>query len=88
MKSIYIFLSIWLMCQIVIVWWMFRAKPGKLLTRKYSTKVIFRSQLPFGCGWKKQVDKIDIETFEKYQRRIRWWYLSLIIPFFLFLTFA
>jgi hypothetical protein len=88
MRVIYILIVIWIIAQIPICKWMFRAKPDKNITQKYPKKVIFQSQLPFGSSWKKKIDKSDILVMERYQQRIKWWYLSLIIPFALFLTFA
>jgi len=58
-------------------------KPKKELMDKYSKKVIFLSQLPFGSRWRKGINKEDIELMKRYQGRIKIWYLTLIIPFVL-----
>lgn len=73
--------------QIFISRWMFKAKPGKEIIAKYSRWIIFRSQVPFGWGWKKRVDVGDLGAMEQYQRRITIWYLTVIIPFIMFFVF-
>jgi hypothetical protein len=66
---------------------MFSLRPGKDVTNKYQRKVVFLSQLPFGNRWKRYIKKEDIKLFENYQYRIRIWYLSVIVPFFLFFVY-
>jgi len=80
---LYFFVPVWLVAETLIVIWMFKAKPDKNLKGKYPRKVIILSQLPFGKSWKKNVDKDDVKYLQIYQRRIRVWYLSLMIPFFI-----
>ena len=63
---------------------MFKNKPDKKITSKYSNKLILFSQLPFGKSWKGQVSKNDLLVMEAYQNHIRNWYLSTIIPFIMF----
>lgn len=82
-----IILSIWVIMEIFIARWMFKAKPGKDMAAKYPRKVIFLSQLPFGKRWKKSVDARDLKVMEKYQWRITIWYLMVIIPFFSFFAY-
>jgi hypothetical protein len=41
------------------------------------------SQFPFGKIWKKHVDHEDLGIMEKYQFRIKMWFLSIIIPLFI-----
>jgi len=84
MKIIFIILSVWVIAEIVIVRWMFKAKPDKNLHIKYSRKIILLSQLPFGIKWKKDVNSDDLNKMVKYQYRIKIWYLTVIIPFILF----
>ncbi len=81
--SLYSFIFIWGILEILISKWMFNAKPHNNLTKKYPKKVIFMSQLPFGNKWKNNVEKEDIVIFQNYQYRIRIWFLSLMIPFWL-----
>ena len=81
-KIAYFFIAIWIIIEIFIIRWMFQIKPEKEITNKYHRKIVFLSQLPFGKGWKKHVDKADIAVLERYQFRIKIWYLSIMIPFF------
>lgn len=64
-KSIlYITTTIWGAVEVLIVIWMFKAKPNKIITDKYSRKVVFLSRLPLGNSWKKDV---EIETSSQWQ---------------------
>ncbi len=83
-EIIVIVLPIWVVAEVVIVCWMFKAKPDKHLHIKYSRKIILLSQLPFGIKWKKNVHSDDLNKMVTYQHRIIIWYLSVIIPFILF----
>jgi len=80
---LYFFIPMWLLAEIFISTWMFKAKPKKDATDQYEKKVIFLSQLPFGKGWRNNVRREDVRLFERYQFRIKIWYLSLMVPFFL-----
>jgi hypothetical protein len=44
---------IWIAVGIFIGRWMLRLKPKMDISKKYSRKVIFLAQLPFGSSWKK-----------------------------------
>ena len=80
---LYFFVPAWIVAETLIVIWMFKAKPDKNIRDKYPRKVIILSQLPFGKSWRKNIDKDDVRLLQTYQHRIRVWYLSLMIPFFL-----
>jgi len=80
---LYFFLPIWIVAEIFIGKWLFKAKPEKKIMDKYPKKIIFLSQIPFGKTWMKNVDKEDIRLLQTYQHRIRVWWLSIIIPLFL-----
>ena len=80
---LYFFVPAWIVTETLIVIWMFKATPDKNIKDKYPRKVIILSQLPFGKSWAKNIDKEDVRLLQTYQRRIRVWYLSLMIPFFL-----
>ena len=80
---LYFFVPIWIVAEILISIWMFKAKPGKNIAKKYPKKIIFLSQLLFGKRWRQPIDKEHVRLFETYQYRIRVWYLSLMIPFVL-----
>lgn len=80
LKIIYTLIAIWLIIEIFIGRWMFKAKPDKSLLVKYPRKIIFLSQLPFGRRWKKFVAPDDLKAMEKYQYRITISYLTIIIP--------
>ena len=82
---LYFFVPVWTAAEIMISIWMLKAKPDRKITSKYQRKIIFLSQLPFGKRWRQHIGKEDITSLEIYQYRIRIWYLSLIIPFFLIL---
>ena len=86
-RILYAFIAIWGIVQIFVARWMFKAKPEDNITRKYPRGVRFYSQMPFGKSWTRRVDKSDVQVLEKYQRRIRIWYLSVIVPFFGILLF-
>jgi len=77
------FIPVWAVAEILIGIWMFKAKPDENIRDKYSRKVVFLSQLPFGKSWMKYVDKEDVKLLQTFQHRIKVWYLSLMIPFFL-----
>lgn len=81
------FILVWIILEIFTVIWMLRLKPKKNIINKYQKKIIFLAQLPFGSSWKKNILKDDIRLFENYQYRIRIWYLSVMIPFFLFFVY-
>jgi len=83
-ESFEISLICWLVAQALIVPWMFKARPDKKLLDKYSKKLILQSSLPFGKKWKTGIAQEDIAVFEKYQKRIKIWYLFAMIPFFCF----
>jgi len=80
-RILYAFLSIWGVVEIFVARWMFKAKPEENIARKYPKGMRFYSQIPFGKYWTRRVAKSDVQVLEKYQRRIRIWYLSVIIPF-------
>lgn len=80
---LYFFIPAWIVAETLIMIWMFKAKPDKNIKGKYPKKVVMLSQLPFGRSWVKNIDKDDVRLLQAYQRRIRVWYLSLMIPFFL-----
>jgi hypothetical protein len=80
---LYILIPIWMMAEVFIIKWMFKAKPGKNITCNYPKKIIFLSQLPFGTRWMKWIDKVDHTSFQTYQRRIRIGFLSVMIPLFI-----
>jgi len=80
---LYFFIPVWAVAEILITIWMFKAKPDENIKDKYPRKVAFLSQLPFGKSWMKYVDKEDVKLLQTRQRRIKVWYLSLMIPFFL-----
>jgi hypothetical protein len=72
-------LHVWLIAEVLIGIWMFKAKPDKKITEKYPKKVINRSQRPFGKSWTKYIDNNDLNILQKYQHRIMIFYLSTII---------
>jgi hypothetical protein len=80
---LYFFVPVWIAAETLIMIWMFKAKPDKNIKGKYPRKVVMLSQLPFGKSWANNIDKDDVKVLQTYQRRIRVWYLSLMIPFFL-----
>ena len=80
---LYFFIPVWTVAEILITIWMFKAKPDENMKDRYPGKVAFLSQLPFGKSWMKYVDKEDLKLLQTRQRRIKVWYLSLMIPFFL-----
>ena len=80
---LYFFVPVWIVAEILIGIWMFKGKPDENIKDKYSRKVVFLSQLPFGKRWIKYVDNEDVKLLQTYQHRIKVWYLSLMIPFFL-----
>jgi hypothetical protein len=84
---IYVFINIWAVSFVFISWWMLKAKPCKNVVNKYPRKIVFLSQMPFGKRWIKFVDSEDLHLMEKYQYRIKLWYLALIIPFHLFFAY-
>ena len=63
---------------------MFKSKPNKDLLKKYPKDLTKGYSLPFGNKWRTKIAKEDIAVFEKYQKRIRAWYFSVIIPYALF----
>ncbi len=81
------FILVWIILEIFIVIWMLRLKPKKNIINKYQKRTIFLAQLPFGSSWEKNILKEDILLFENYQYRIRIWYLSVMISFFLFFVY-
>ncbi len=83
---LYVGIPIWGIALIFISRWMYMAKPESGRTAKYSKRVIISSQRPFGTSWKMNVSADDLEVFEKFQRRIRIWYLFLILPFFIYMS--
>ena len=84
---LYGFLAIWAIAEIFIIRWVSKAKPEENMTRKYPKGVRFYSQLPFAKYWTRRIAKSDVRVLEKYQYRIRIWYLSTVIPFFALLLF-
>jgi hypothetical protein len=80
---LYFVLPVWVVVEIFIGRWLFKAKPDKKITDKYPKKVIFLSQIPFGKTWMKNVAKEDVKLLQSYQQRIRVWWLSVILPLFL-----
>lgn len=77
----YTLLFAWGVVQIVLGIWAFRVQPKKEITIKYPKRVLILSSLPFGCSWKKHVEKEDLPLLETYRQRIRIWYLSFFVPF-------
>lgn len=81
------FIVVWIIIEACLVHWLIRGKPNKTIMSKYSKQVLFMIQLPFGKKWKNKIDRSDVEIFEIYQQRIKIWYLSLVIPMFLFFVY-
>jgi|APFre7841882724_1041349.scaffolds.fasta_scaffold189232_2 hypothetical protein len=69
----------WVIIELLIGRWMFKAKPDKRMIEKYPKKVIIASSLPFGTSWKKKVEKNHIAILEAYQFRVRICFLSIIL---------
>jgi hypothetical protein len=81
----------WVIVEVFLIIWMFKARPQKKITDKYPKKVVSLSQKPFGSKWIEEMSEEDIDVFRRYQYRIRVWFLSVTIPFcliflYLFLT--
>jgi hypothetical protein len=84
---LFIFLPAWLILEVIILKWVSNAEPKKNITSRYSKKVIFLSRLPFGSSWKKSIYNEDIKTLERFNYRIKIWYLSIIGVFLLFVVY-
>jgi hypothetical protein len=78
---------VWVLVEIPLCVWLFRAKPERVALLRYSRRTRYLSQLPFGDKWKQAVTTEDLPVLAEYQRRVRIWYLSLIIPFVVFFAY-
>jgi hypothetical protein len=80
LMTYFILLFLWGVSEIFVGKWMFKAKPGNHIRNKYLKRTVLLSQLPFGGSWKRSVEKVDIPVLERYQKRIRIWWLTTFIP--------
>ncbi len=87
LTTYYILLLLWGVSELFIGKWMFKAKPANHVTNKYQRRTVLLSQLPFGGSWKKSVEKVDYPVFEKYQQRIRIWWLTTFLPLLIIYAF-
>lgn len=78
---------VWVLVEVPLCVWLFRAKPKRAILLRYSRRTRYLSQLPFGDTWKQAVTTEDLPALAEYQRRVRIWYLSLIIPFVVLFAF-
>jgi hypothetical protein len=84
---LYFYLLIWLIAELLIGKWIFKAQPKKDIIAKYPKKVIILSSLPFGTSWEKRVEKEDIKVFRTYQHRANIGVLSIVVSFFIFVLY-
>jgi len=83
----YFFILIWVIVQLLLGRWMFKARPNKCVIEKYPKMVMILLLLPFGNYWKKQVEKQDIRILQSYQFRVRLWLLSILISLLIFYAY-
>ena len=78
---------VWVLAEMPLCVWLFRAKPKRAALFRYSRRTRYLSQLPLGDRWKKMVSPEDIPILAEYQRRVRIWYISILLPFLLIFAY-
>lgn len=78
---------VWIIAELFIGRWMFKAKPDKSIVEKYSKMVIIAASLPFGSSWKKKVEKNHISVLEAYQFRVRICFFSIVVSLLVFYAY-
>ncbi len=73
-------LAIWLVGEIPLGVWVYRAMPSKPMIAKYSSNILLKCLLPFSPKWQRNVAPADLPMFREYQRRAKIWYLSFVFP--------
>jgi hypothetical protein len=77
------FFVIWAVIELFLIKWVNKIRPEKKIIDKYDYKIQFLSHLPFGKKWTNKVNPSDLDLLISFQKRIRIWWLSLVIPLLL-----
>lgn len=81
-------ITAWVILQIGLGVWLFRAKPSKAILKKYPKMVIYQSTVPLLKSWRNKVEPNDLRVLEEYRRRfIVQYYICFVVSVFLFFVY-
>jgi len=82
---IYVLVGIWVLVQIVLLFWVSKAMPSRALKAKYKKKFIFQSGIPFMHAWRAHIESEDLKILEEHRRRFFiQYYVFFLVPVALF----
>lgn len=64
---------------IPMIIWVYVAKPPRHTIKKYPSRIVYMSRLPFTTAWKKAIAAGDVVLFEKYQTRLNVFVIFLLV---------
>lgn len=87
-NSILLAFALFGVLNIILGFWVNRARPSSEILKKYSKKVRFCYTYPFFNNWKKEIHPEDLEVFENFQIKSIILFILLIAMIAMFLLYG